>query len=199
MADLHAQLAGGLSYQKHLARFLENHDEDRCAAAFGPERLASVVTFMGTLPGMRFYQEGEIEGAKIHLPVALRRVVDEPPNQASAAVFEKILAMTKQDVFHKGHWSGLPIASDGEDTSGNLVAYEWRFENAWKVIVVNLTSGVAQGRISFGDRPLAEQEYMFHDELDDVRYPRSGDEIRRLGLFVRREAFQGHFFDVSSA
>jgi hypothetical protein len=199
MPDVHAQLAGGLSYQKHLARFLENHDEDRCAAAFGPERLASVVTFMGTLPGMRFYQEGEIEGAKIHLPVALRRVVDEPPNPASIAVFEKILAMTKQDIFHKGHWGALPIASDGEDTSGNLVAYEWRFENAWKVIVVNLTGGASQGRISFGDRPLAAREYVFRDELDGVRYPRSGDEIRRLGLFVRREAFQGHFFDVSSA
>jgi Alpha amylase, catalytic domain len=197
--DVHARLAEGLAYQKHLARFLENHDEDRCAAAFGPERLVSVVTFMGTLPGMRFYQESEIEGAKIRLPVALRRVVDEPPNQASITLFEKILAMTKQDLFHKGLWSVLPIASEGDDTSGNLAAYEWRFENAWKVIVVNLTGAASQGRISFGDRPFAQQECIFHDELDDTRYPRSGDEIRRLGLFVRREAFQAHLFDVCSA
>jgi len=199
MADVHARLAEPLSYQKHLARFLENHDEDRCAAAFGPERLASVATFMGTLPGMRFYQESEIEGAKIHLPVALRRALDEPRNPTSAAIFEKILAITKQDIFHNGHWGVLPIASESDDTSGNLAAYEWRFENAWKVIVVNLTGGASQGRISFGDRSLPAQEYMFHDELDDVRYPRSGDEIRRLGLFVRREAFQSHLFDVSPA
>jgi hypothetical protein len=157
------------------------------------------VTFMGTLPGMRFYQEGEVEGVKVRLPVALRRVAPEAPNPASVAIFEKILALTKQDVFHKGHWSALPIASEGEDTSGNLVAYEWRFENAWKLIVVNLTGIGSQGRISFGDRPLSARQYMFHDELDDVRYPRSGDEIGRLGLFVRREAFQAHFFDVSPA
>jgi hypothetical protein len=199
IADVRAQSAAALSYQKHLARFLENHDEDRCAAAFAPERLASVVTFMGTLPGMRFYQEGEVEGAKIRLPVALRRVAAEASNPASVAVFEKILAMTKQDVFHKGHWSALPIASEGEDTSGNLVAYEWRLENTWKLIVVNLTGVASQGRISLGDRPLAAQQYIFHDELDDVRYPRSGDEIGRQGLFVRREAFQSHFFDVSPA
>jgi len=197
MPDVHAQLAASLSYQKHLVRFLENHDEDRCAAAFAAERLTSVVTFMGTLPGMRFYAEAEIEGAKIHLPVALRRVEDEPINQASAAVFEKIFSVTRQDAFHKGSWSLLPVNSEGEPTSENLVAYEWRFENVWKLIVVNLTGAVSQGRISFGDRPLAAAEYVFHDELDDVRYPRSGEEIRRLGLFVRREAFQAHLFDVS--
>lgn len=198
IVEVHARLAEGLAYQKHLARFLENHDEDRCATAFGPERLISVETLMGTLPGMRFYQESEIEGSKIHLPIALRRVADEPPNEVSIAFFEKVLRITKQDIFHNGRWNLLPITSEGEDTSGNLVAYEWRLENVWKVIVVNLTGAVSQGRIAFGDRPLPEEEYVFHDDLDDIRYPRSGEEIRRLGLFVRREAFQAHLFDVSS-
>ena len=92
----------------------------------------------------------------------------------------------------------LPIASDGEDTSGNLVVYEWRSEKAWKVIVVNLTGDASQGRIHLVTARWPRRN-MFHDELNDVRYPRSGDEIRRLGLFVRREAFQAHFFDVSSA
>jgi Alpha amylase, catalytic domain len=199
MPELHARLSQGLAYQKHLVRFLENHDEDRCAAAFPPERLTSVVTFMGTLPGMRLYQEGEAEGLKIHLPVALRRVVEEPPNQASVAIFDKILRTTTQDAFHKGIWNALPIHSEGEDTSSNLVAYEWRFESAWKVIVVNLTGAVSQGRIPFSDRSIPAQEYIFRDELDDVRYRRTGDEIRRLGLFVRREPYQAHLFDVLPA
>jgi Alpha amylase, catalytic domain len=199
MPDVHARLAEGVAYQQHLARFLENHDEDRCAMAFGPERLVSVETFMGTLPGMRFYQESEIEGAKIHLPVALRRVADEPPNEASVAFFEKLLRITKQETFHKGLWHLLPISSEGDDTSGNLVAYEWRLEKLWKVIVVNLTGAASQGRISFGERTPPADEYVFHDELDDIRYPRSGEEIRHRGLFVRREALQAHLFDVSSA
>ncbi|MFY9688967.1 MAG: alpha-amylase family glycosyl hydrolase [Candidatus Acidiferrales bacterium] len=202
MADVHGQVAAALAYQKHLVRFLENHDEDRCAEAFAPVRLASVATFMGTLPGMRFYQESEIEGAKIHLPVALRRVVEEPANPASVAIFEKILQATKQDIFHEGLWHLLPISSEGDDSSGNLIAYEWRLENVWKVIVVNLAGAAAQGRVSFADHPPAAQQarqYTFHDELDDARYPRSGDEIRGAGLFVRREAYQAHLFDVSSA
>jgi Alpha amylase, catalytic domain len=199
MPEVHGRLAEGLAYQKHLVRFLENHDEERCASAFPAERLTSVATFMGTLPGMRFYQEAEAEGAKIHLPVALRRVAEEPLNKASVALFEKILQATKQDVFHKGIWGLLPVKTEGEDTSANIVAYEWRFENAWKIVVVNLTGVVSQGRIPFSDRSLPADEYVFHDELDDVRYPRSGDEIRRLGLFVRREPYQAHLFDVSPA
>ena len=197
MPDVHAQLAASLSYQQHLVRFLENHDEDRCAAAFPPERLTSVVTFMGTLPGMRFYQEGESEGAKIHLPVALRRVEGEPVNNVSAALFEKILSITEQDVFHKGQWNPLPVNPEGEPTNGNLVAYDWRYENTWKLIVVNLTGATAQGRIPFGDRSLPAQEYVFHDELDGTKYPRSGDEIRGVGIFVRRDPFQAHLFDVT--
>ncbi|HXQ24985.1 MAG TPA: alpha-amylase family glycosyl hydrolase [Candidatus Acidoferrales bacterium] len=195
--ELHARLAEGVGYQRHLARFLENHDEDRCATAFGPERLASVGTLMGTLPGMRFYQEGEIEGAKTHLPIALRRIAAEPPDPASAAFFEKILRITEADVFHNGRWNLLPVNPEGDDTSSHFVIYEWRSEKSWKVISVNLAGSASQGRVQFGDRPLPAKEYAFYDELNDVRYVRSADELHSPGLFVRREAFEAHLFDVS--
>ena len=197
--EIRARLAADAGYQKHLARFLENHDEDRCAAAFGPERLVSAGTLMGTLPGMRFYQEGEIEGARIQLPVALRRVAEEPADAASVAFFETIFRITEEHIFHEGDWNLLPVESEGDDTSGNLVAYEWRLEGVWKLIVVNVAGTPSQGRIRFGDRALSAGEYVFHDELDDARYARSGDELRRLGLFVRRDGFQAHLFDVSPA
>ncbi|MGA3294750.1 MAG: alpha-amylase family glycosyl hydrolase [Candidatus Acidiferrales bacterium] len=194
-----ARLTEGAAYQRRLARFLENHDEDRCAAAFGPERLASAGTLMGTLPGMRFYQEGEIEGFKTRLPVALRRVAEEPPDPASRAFFEKILRVTEEDVFHKGRWNLLPVASDGEDTAGNLVAHEWRLENSWRVVVVNLARSASQGRVRFGGHPLPAEQYVFHDLLDDIRYTRAGDELRSSGLWVRRDGFGAHLFDVSPA
>jgi hypothetical protein len=197
--EIHARLARDAGNQKHLARFLENHDEDRCAAAFGAERRISAGTLMGTLPGMRFYQDGEIEGARTQLPVALRRVTDEPADPASVAFFEKVLRITAERVFHDGGWNLLTVDGEGDDTCGNLVAYEWRLEGAWKLIVVNLGGAASQGRIRLGDRPLPAAEYVFHDELDDARYPRSGDELRRLGLFVRRDGFQAHLFDVSPA
>lgn len=54
----------GLDYQDKLARFLENHDEPRAAAAFSSDvhQAAAVITFLS--PGLRFFHMGQFEGRK---------------------------------------------------------------------------------------------------------------------------------------
>lgn len=197
MPDVRARLKDDVAYQNHLTRFLENHDEARRAAAFSAERLASVGTLMGTLPGMRLYHQGELEGARIHLPITLRMAADEPSDPHAAAFFAKILRITEEDVFHRGAWSLLTAAREGDAPPDGLIVYEWRSENSWKVIAVNLKGQASQGRVRFAGRSLSAKEYVFYDQLNDVRYVRAGDEVRGAGLFVRREAFQAHIFDVS--
>lgn len=199
MGCIHARLADPLGYQDHLARFLENHDEGRFASVFGKERLNSVGTLMGTLPGMRFYHQGEFEGWRQQLPIQLRIGVDEQVDHEVASFFDRILRITKEDVFHKGKWNVLPVTPEGDGSSGNLAVFEWRWKQTWKLLVANLGTYPSQGRIHFGDRPLAAKEYAFYDELHDVRYVRSRDELRNLGLFVRREASDAHLFDVTRA
>jgi hypothetical protein len=39
--------------------------------------------------------------------------------------------------------------------------------------------------------------YDFYDELHDVHYARAGQELRTIGLFVRREAFDAHLFHIT--
>ncbi len=197
--QIHSRLAGDLTYQSRLARFLENHDEDRCVAVFGKERLSPVAALMGTLPGMRLYHQGELEGRATHLPITLRMGAKEAPDASVAVFFDKVLRITAQDVFHHGEWTLLQVTSDDEGTGWNLVAYEWRSDRAWKVIVVNLASTAAEGRVSFDSRLLPATQYIFQDELDSTRYVRDGDELRRLGLFVRRDGNTAHLFDVSAA
>jgi glycosidase len=197
MPGVHERVAADVAYQSKLARFLENHDEARCATVFGDARLASVGTLMGTLPGMRFYYQHELDGWKIHVPITLRLAAGEPGDPATVAFFAKMLRITKEDVFHTGHWNRLQVAAEGETPPDGLVVYEWRSTKSWKVIAVNLTERASQGRIHFGDHPLAAKEYVFYDALNDVRYVRSGDELRDAGLFVRREGLDVHIFDVS--
>ena len=198
-SEVRARLAGDAEYQNHFAQFLENHDEARCAAVFGAERRDAVATLMGTVPGMRFYHQGELDGRKIQLPITLRVAADEPPDPATAAFFDKILQVTKDEVFHQGKWSLLAVTRDNEPISENLIAYEWRSAKSWKVIVVNLTAETAQGRVQFGDRILPDKSYVLCDELNEERYPRSGKELHDLGLFVRRDKFGAHLFDVMPA
>jgi hypothetical protein len=196
-AAVRARLTGGVAHQSPLARFLENHDEGRCATVFGTERLASVGTLMATLPGMCFYHQGELDGCKIRLPITLRIAADEPPDPLVVAFFATILRITKDEVFHKGKWSLLAVTPEGGEPPDGLVVYQWRSEKSWKVIAVNLAGHASQGRVHFGDNPLPAKEYVFYDLLNDVRYVRSADELRDPGLFVRREGLEAHLFDVS--
>jgi Alpha amylase, catalytic domain len=199
VTDVRARLAEDVAYQSHFARFLENHDEARCATVFGGQRLPSVGTLMGTVPGMRLYQQNELDGWKVHLPVTLRMAADEPPDPLIASLFAKILRSTAEDVFHKGQWNLLPVTAEGDASPDGLVVYEWRWKTFWKVIVTNLAGQASQGRVHFGSRALPAKEYIFDDQLNDVRYVRASQELCSLGLFVRREAFQAHIFDVSKS
>jgi hypothetical protein len=199
LGKIHNSVAASPDYQRRFARFLENHDEARQAAVFGTQRLASVGTLMGTLPGMRFYHQGELEGRKVRLPITLRRAADEPPDPVASAFFKKLLAITKEEVFHSGNWASLPVAREGDNSSANLVAYEWQSKTEWKLIVVNLAGTASQGRIPLADRTSPAKQYVFFDELNDDRYDRSGEELSRLGLFVRREGFQAHVFSITPA
>ncbi len=185
--------------QSDFARFMENHDEPRRAQVFPNERLAADGTLLATLPGIRFYHQGELEGRRIHLPITLRTAAGEPPDPVSTDFFQKILQITRQDVFHEGKWDLLDVAPEGDAPPDGLLVYEWRSPKAWKIIAVNLAEYTSQGRVHLGDRVSPAQQYIVNDELNGVRYDRSGDELHNIGLFIRRDAFQAHIFDVAPA
>lgn len=199
IGEIHGLLAVGADRLARFARFLENHDEPRCKMIFGNARLPAAGTLMGSLPGLRFYHQGELDGREAQLPITLRTAANAPPDPVSKAFFEKILRIAREDVFHEGQWNLLEVHSEGEPTSENLVVYEWRSEKTWKVIAVNLAGNVSQGRVRLGDRASPARQYVFYDQLNEVRYPRSGDELHTIGLFIRLEGYQAHLFDVTSA
>jgi hypothetical protein len=152
---------------------------------------------MGTLPGMRFYHQGELDGRRIRLSIMLQRATNEPANPAVRAFFEKILKITNEEGFHSGRWSLLPVVAEGDDTSWNLAVYEWRSATAWKIIAVNIAGAASQGRVRMNESISLSIQYDFCDELHDVHYSRAGEELRTIGIFVRRDAFDAHLFDIT--
>ena len=185
--------------QSDFARFMENHDEQRRAVVFPNDRLAADGTLLATLPGMRFYHQGELEGRRIHLPITLRIAADEPSDPVSKNFFQKILQITRQDVFHEGKWNLLDVAPEGDAPTDALLVYEWHSAKAWKIIAVNLAAYTSQGRVHLADRVSPTQNYILNDELNNVRYDRTGEELHNIGLFIRRDPFQAHLFDIAPA
>ena len=71
-------LLAGLDYQDKLARFLENHDEPRAASEFSwpQHQAAAVITYLRS--GLRFFHQGQFEGARVRVPTHLGRGPIEP-------------------------------------------------------------------------------------------------------------------------
>ncbi|MGC1933609.1 MAG: alpha-amylase family glycosyl hydrolase [Candidatus Acidiferrales bacterium] len=197
IGEVHSRLGEDFASQSRAARSLENHDEARSAGAFGVAKLEAFATLIATLPGMRFYHHGQLDGRKLHLPMPLAVAAAEKPDAETRSFYERILKLSNEAVFHSGQWKLLEVSSAGDDTFRNLVAYQWLSNNARKIVVVNLAGGMSQGRVLLTEGISASQQYTFLDQLHDIRYPRAGDEIAASGLYVRLDAFRAHLFDVT--
>ncbi len=192
-------IGADLGYQSHLARFLENHDEARSAAVFGAGQLRAAASLVATLPGLRFYHRGQFEGRRIQLPIALSHAAGEPVDPALEAFYMALLDISNAEAFHSGAWRQLDAEDTGDGTARNLLVYDWQTEKSWKLAVVNFADAESQGHIRLGDRIVAGPNYTFTDQLNGAVYSRAGNDLRDGGLYVRREAFEAHIFDITLA
>ena len=84
-------LQADLSYQERLLRFIENHDEPRAAAVFGPEQARAAAVVMSTLPGARLYHDGQLAGKRDEDPGVPRARAGEPPDADLRAFYAWLL------------------------------------------------------------------------------------------------------------
>lgn len=139
-------LEADLDYQRHLARFIENHDERRAIEAFGVERSQAAAVLALTLPGLRLLHEGQLEGRRVRLPVQLGRRQPEDPLPGLEAFYRRLLAALRHPVFHEGQWRLLRPREGGAGnaTHHQVLAHRWSLGEAHRITVVNLASQPAQ-------------------------------------------------------
>ena len=104
--ELRLHLAADQNYQSCSVRFLENHDELRSQLVFA-DRLPAVAVLMGTVPGMHFYHDGQLDGRKRRIPVQLARAAEEPPDERVRGIYQKVLHISNGLSFHEGVWTQL--------------------------------------------------------------------------------------------
>jgi hypothetical protein len=196
------QLAQPTEAQRYQARFVENHDEPRAAAEFGPRaQPAAVLSLLA--PGLKLLHEGQIEGRRVKLPVQLRRRPEERVDTGTRAFYDRLLALLREPAFGTGTF--VPVvpgaAGPGDATCESLVAFFRQRTDAaadavgW-LVVSNLGPAKAYARIQL-PLPLEKgREYMFDDRLNGTSYSRAADEIVASGLFVALEPYASHAFCV---
>lgn len=193
-------LEAPLAYQSRAVRFFENHDEGRAMTVFGRDRAEVIATLLATVPGMRLYHQGQLEGRTVHQPIQLSESKDETPRPEVEAIYEKLLHLSDEPLFHAGHWQLLSIdpAAGGGESSDNLIAYSWHDATTQMIVLVNLGASPGAGRIHLGDLVEAEKTYALQDQLRSDTLERQGAELSQQGLEVRLEGYRARVFRLSA-
>lgn len=189
-------------YQCRSVRFVENHDEERAMAVFGEKKHEAVSLVMATIPGMRLYHHGQLEGRRLRIPLQLARAPVEISDRTVRQWYERLLAITNEDVFHHGRWRLLPVHSSG-DLPGNFpIAYEWRLGTTRTVVVVNLSAIYSGGMVCLVDeasnyeQPDCTGPITVKERLTNKESQWKPAELTQQGLPVEVPPFEGRIFFI---
>ena len=196
--SVRAHLQADRAYQERLIRFIENHDEPRAAATFGPEQGRAAAIVFSTLQGARLYHDGQFEGRRTHVPVFLARAPDEPADDELRAFYERLLRTVADADLRHGEWQLCDV--DGwpdNDSYLRLVSWCWSTPAARHLVVVNLSAAPAQARVRLPWNDLAGKTWQLDDRLSGTRFERAGDELADDGLYVGLDPWASHFLAFS--
>ena len=150
-AELWRHLLGrGTAFVSRCAHFLENHDEPRIASRLSLDEHRAAALLILALPGMRLLHDGQLDGARVRVPVHLGRRPREAPVPAIAALYRQLLALLPTTAIGRGTprlIETFPVAATDEG-SQNVILIEWLMQNgASDLVVVNLSSQPARAVI----------------------------------------------------
>ena len=192
-------LGADMGYQDRLARFLENHDEPRAAAAFAPDvhPAAAVLTYLS--PGLRFFHQGQLEGRRTRISPHLVRGPDEAVDGALEHFYGRLLDVLRLPALRDGLWSlrdCLP-AWDGNDSAGEFIAFDWEGAAGERVLAaVNFAPRRSQCFVRLPLPQMAGGVVRLRDLLGTAVYDRPGDDLLARGLFLDLAPWGHHVFEV---
>jgi hypothetical protein len=185
-------------FQDHSLRFLENHDEPRAAGTFQPaaHRAAALMTF--TVPGLRLFYEGQLEGRKAFVSMHLGRRPVETPDPELGAFYRQLLAGLRRPELHEGTWRmhACRPAWDGNSTWEQFYVATWERAGSQLLVAVNYGASQGQCYVTLPLPALAGRKVTLVDLLGETRYEREGDGLTGPGLYLDMPAWGHHLFEL---
>jgi len=164
--------------QTFRVRFLENHDEPRALATFGPGRLPAAAAAVYALPGVRFFFAGQAEGRRARVPVQLARAPREPDDPACLDFHERLFALLARDTLHHGAWTPLERLPGGDGVVGS----RWASATETVVVAANLGDAAATVRVPL-DLPAPDETVVLVEDLaGGDHFRKFAKELREVGL-----------------
>lgn len=182
------------------AHFLENHDEPRVGSLLSfPEHRAAALVILG-LPGMRFLHEGQLNGARIRVPVQLGRRSVEAVQSELQQMYATVLKTLRASPVGRGQGRVLSprAAWPGNPSGQNFIVVQWQSQpQEFDVVVVNLASHRSQCYVPLSVPGLAEFNWSMRDLLGTETYVRVSSDLAEQGLYLDLPGHGAQLFHFS--
>ena len=182
------------------AHFVENHDEARAVIGLGREcsMMAAIVT--GTIPGLHFYHDGQLEGRTVRSPVQLAREPFEFADPEVGLFYRRLLKISNAPVMHSGHWEALTVEMgwEGSQSYRNILAWRWGLGLEQVIVAVNYSSSRSQAWLRVGGPSPRASRIVLQDVLTGTTYVREPGELGSKGLYVDLGPYRAHIMHTAS-
>ena len=185
--QVNALLSEDAAAQAHLARFLENHDEPRAAASFEWSRHKAAAVLAFCAPGLRLLHQGQLEGARVHIPIHLDRGPEEEIDPAIHEFYLDLLSVLRDPVMRDGSFEPLPVhaAWEGNPSHQAFTASLWSDADGPRLLcVVNYRTDRGQCRVRINHPSVAGRAVSLSDRLGPEHYTRDGYMLTHEGLYL---------------
>jgi hypothetical protein len=193
-------LGADLDFQFRSLRFLENHDEPRAAGVLFKDKHRAAALVFSTVPGMRLFHEGQLEGCRVRVPVQIgRRPRDQDLELRD--FYRKLLADLGKRIMRRGRWKRLDPrpAWEGNDSWDQFVVHRWEADRQRaRLVAVNYGAERAQCYVSVDLAGLRGRRVLLKDLLSGASYERSGDSLKNPGLYLDLGPYEGQLFTLLS-
>ncbi len=186
------------AYHQRSVHFIENHDEARAVTAFGRERSLAAAVILGTIPGLRFFHDGQLEGHRVRLPVQLVREPEEVADAGVGQFYESLLKAGNSPDFHEGEWGLLEVGQAGQDNGSHLdmLAWCWRYREQFKIVVVNYSPEHAQGWLKLPLPAEGTGKVRLGDELSGRMFVPDVNQMGNRGLYLDLKPWEAQILDI---
>lgn len=186
------------AYQRKSVRFLENHDEERALQVFGRAKSKAAALAVATVPGLRFYHDGQLDGKIKHHPIQLVREAMESGDPEIRDFYKRLLVWTQHPVFHEGQWSLVRVTSDNDHDISfqNVLAWVWQLEKDKRLVIINYSPDSARARIHVPEHWIYQTNISFQDAEGKALVTQSASEVHNRGYRAVLTAWEYLLFEV---
>jgi len=132
-------------------RFLENHDEPRCAAVFPEARRRAAAVVVATLPGTWLFHAGQEHGHRTRVPVTLAKGGRESLDADERARWRPLTRLRRLPAMRDGDWRMLETSGWPDNRSHrDLLVWAWEGGGQRLLCIVNWSDRRSQGLVHHG-------------------------------------------------